>query len=642
MPRATFIVELDLNEDGTYEQNITSDVLSATMFRGRSEDLDAAQQGSLTLTLDNSLGKYAPKSATVLSGFAPYKPVRIRTTSPAAASHFTGIITKISVDPAHDQQQVTVTAMDSVEVLRRAIISQRLLQGQPTGIILHRLLDASEQGEHCDNPAFDEDLSGYADGGWGGGGGATSTRVITGTIMEGSAAIETVSTAWGGWRYSIPHTADSEFQSLKITASVYIWAATVADVGKMVRLQLADSATADLGATDLALSMLPQRVSVTGTFGPTATDFYVQAYPTTNATFRTGAVHIISAKVAIPRSLDDGRTRLSYYGSFRKSAMEMIEEVRDNELGGLFFFDGGGSAVFEERTKRLLGTAALGTVDETFWEMEYAEEAEDRFSKIIFNHGKFDIGAPATYVWNLDLPTSRPISVGGTALLYGEYGSFVKDPIKPVGNIDFQVNNQSDGAGRDMLGTVGEGSVVPLTWIPYGEGARYQLVNNSTADTAWITQLAQQATPIRPSSDKVVVEYEPVNPPSLKSELEHSYPLNDDVAAVQSWAGFLGRHYATQRERVSITIRPRTSAILTQMLNRKISDRVKLVNDDKSYATAVNGDYYIEGIRHRISKGGFLHETTWTVSPVHNFYWILGVGKLGDVQSLVTTTVPGP
>ena len=60
MSRATFVVELDIDQDGVYLTDVTNDVISASIFRGRDDFMDAAQVGTLSITLDNHLGKYAP------------------------------------------------------------------------------------------------------------------------------------------------------------------------------------------------------------------------------------------------------------------------------------------------------------------------------------------------------------------------------------------------------------------------------------------------------------------------------------------------------------------------------------------------------------------------------------------------------
>lgn len=632
MPRATFIVELDLDDDVTYEEDITSDVISATTFRGRGNDIDAADIGQATVVLNNATGKYSPKSE-LLTNFKNYKKIRIRTTAPSALPHFTGFITSIAPDSSHKKQRTVIKASDSMEIFDRVIISQRLMQDQPIGLILNRLIDASE-GELVDNTSFDEDLTGYSDLG-----AATSTRETT-KPMEGLAEMRTtgITGSSDGWDYSLTNASDGD----AVRAAAYIRAYDAADVGKEGSLVLLDDGGVR-SSRGFTLTTDWQRVLVGGTLASTNPKIRIRGSVITSiAAIATGAVHSILRKNEVPRNVDTGRTNLSYFGPYREEALAVMEKARDGELGGLFFVDGGGTAKFEERTSRLSGTVALGTVDEHFWKIDYSEEGDDLFSKIIFNHVLYDIGAPATYIWNLELPNSRQISIGGTALIRAPYGALAKSNTKPVGNTDFRVNTQADGGGRDMLGTVGEGSVVPLTWVPYGEGAEFKLVNNSTVDVAWITQLAERATPIRPSSDEQVQEYEPASPPALRSELEHSFEENDHPESVLNYAQFIGDHYETQRERVRITLRPRSAAILTQMLERKISDRVKIINDDKSYSIKMNGEYHIEGIKHKITKSGFLHETTWTLSPVHAFYWILGTGELDDAQALATTTAVAP
>ena len=636
MPRATFVIEMDIDQDGTYGTTITSDVKSATIFRGRDNFMDAAQVGRLSLTMDNSAGKYSPQGASVVTensiALTTLVPVRVRTTAPSTTTQFTGFITSISVDPSPGSQEVTIEANDSMVVLERAIISQRLMQSQATGMIINRLLDATEGEEHIDNPSFDEDLAGYTVLGTG-----TNTRVTTGIIMEGLAALESVTTAsTSGWRYAIPHAADSEFQSKKVQASAYVWTALAADVGETFTLRLSDSAGAIATAT-ITLSSEPQRVTVSGTFGAAATDFYLDGYMTSaSATFRTDAVHCVNLISAIPRDIDRGDTRLSYYGPLRVPAMSAIDEVRDNELGGFFYINGGGTAVYEQRSARWLSTASLGTVDETFYRMDYTQDAEDRISRVSFTFGAPDAGAPATYIWELELPTSRHIAPNSTAVIWADYGYWAKDVTRPVANTDYRLNSQTDGNGTDMTGT----AYGTFSWIPYGMGARFQFVNSGTA--AYITQLALRATPIRSASDLPLIEYTPTSPPSLTAMLEHDYSLNDSKVGVESWANYLGEQYDNQQSNISVTLRPRTTALLQQMLSRNISDRVTLTNNDKIYSTGINGNYYIESIRHRIKSGGFLHETTWAVTPVDSLFWILGTGELGDAQTLTTTTALAP
>ena len=228
MARATFIVELDLDGDGAYEEDITSDVISATTFHGRENDIDAADIGQATLVLKNVTGKYSPKSG-ILANYKNYKKIRIRTTAPSAVPHFTGFITSIAPDPSHKKQRTTIKASDSMELLKQIYISQRLMQDQLTGIIFNRLLDASE-GELVANTSFDEDLTGYNAAT-----GATLTRKTSGDILEGAACMETITIAStsSGWEHDLLSvTSDGD----KVTFRVYLIAGTPDDVGRVVKL----------------------------------------------------------------------------------------------------------------------------------------------------------------------------------------------------------------------------------------------------------------------------------------------------------------------------------------------------------------------------------------------------------------------
>ena len=220
-------------------------------------------------------------------------------------------------------------------------------------------------------------------------------------------------------------------------------------------------------------------------------------------------------------------------------------------------------------------------------------------------------------IWELNLPSSRLISANGTEIIWADFGFFTRSPYRPVGSatsiggiVDYRLNSDPAGTGTNMVGT----AYGTLIWTPYGVGARFQF-RNGTIPT-YITQLTVRGRPVRLSSDNLIVEYIPPNPPDQTFELEHEYLLNDNKAAITNWVQTLGDYADSQRERLSITLRPRTTALLEQMLSRKISDRVTLINNDKLYSTGINGDYYIESIRHSIKKSGFLHETTWSLTPV--------------------------
>ena len=612
MPRATFVVELDIDEDDTYGTDITSDVIDATIFRGRDDFLDAAQVGKLSVTLDNHLGKYAPKSPQVVTentvGLTTSIPIRLRTTAPTTITHFTGWISSIKVNANPKKQTVTLSAVDGMDSLRRAIIGQRLIKGEATDLIIHRLLDAAE-GELSTNPSFDDDPTvalpaGYTNFG------AANTLTTSVTPMEADRRLTTTSITNQNTGYK--HPLDSSISlTAKVTAVAYLKAASGASEGKDGRLGLADDGDAVGNFTLFTATGTWQRVVVSRNFnGASGPRVYMVGTPTNSViAMETGSVHIILTEDVISRNFDVGDISPPYYGAFRAPAISSIDEIRDNELGGLFHFDGGGTAIFERGSARD-GATSQGTVDETFWKVNYNEDANERVSKVSLSYAQFDPGPYSDYIWELNLPTSRSIAANGTAVIWADFGFFADFIVRPQANKDYRLNSLADDTGTDMTGT----AFGTFTWIPYGRGLRLQFRNGATA--TFITQLAVRGQSVRLSSDNPIVEYIPPNPPSQPSEFEHEYLLNDNKTDITTWAQTLGDYADSQREKLSVTMRPRTTALLQQMLSRKISDRVTLINDDKLFSTGINGDYHIESIRHKIKKAGFLHETTWTVTPV--------------------------
>src|SRR3972149_5296798 len=112
MSDPTTVVSLDLNADLVYEDVVTSDVLEAAIRRGGGEGKSPAKprQGR------------PPKGAGA-APLHPFKGVRVSTSAPASANHFTGFIRRLSLDPKVPGS-VRVEAADWLWVLSRMDISR--------------------------------------------------------------------------------------------------------------------------------------------------------------------------------------------------------------------------------------------------------------------------------------------------------------------------------------------------------------------------------------------------------------------------------------------------------------------------------------------------------------------------------------
>src|SRR3990172_4030645 len=269
-------------------------------------------------------------------------------------------------------------------------------------------------------------------------------------------------------------------------------------------------------------------------------------------------------------------------------------------------------------------------------DLRLEENAEDLVGEVEIGYTKWELGAASSTVFQL-FPVPIAIAPSATKVIQIDYGALVRDHIVPVANTDYFIRSSPDGddAGADESGNV------TMTFQDFGEGAQVTFVN-TVARTVHLTSFAVRGTPVRFSSDTAQETYTPTGAPAVASKLSYRYDLLSSAAAAETWAQYLGDRYVTQRERIPVTILNDTAALQTQQTTRKISDRVTITNNNSDRSTKLNGDYYIDAIRHQFGFGAMSLRTVWECIPVDSLFWILGTGEIGDAQTLVTTTAVGP
>ena len=596
----TNTVTLDLDGDFTYEDTITSDVLSGSIRRGRNRDLSQANVGTLNLVLRNEDGRYSPlnSSSAIYPDFHPGIGVRVTVDS---QNRFTGFVRAITQNPTI-QHSVRVECFDWLGILGRTDVSQPLMRDVQTGIYINRIADLAEVSELVTNPRFRDDTTNYA-----GLSGGTITRMTTGKTLEGGTAGRVVSGgASQGVRYTITAATAA---GQKVQASVYVWADDDASVGDTCTLGITDN-LGSRGTATVTLSHLPQRITVSGTYDAGSTARYLDVTTTTSSNFRIGVLHCVAFSNAIPRSVDAGVMFFGYVGPRRVRALSAIQQAAEEELGGLVYVDRSGTLVFEERDHRWESDhlTSQGTIDEAMIDLTYEESIEDLVGLVEVDFTDWELGDPLTTIFSL-FPVPRAISPNGTLTLNIDYGAFARDVVKPVANTDYTINANRDGGGADESGNV------TLAFEDYGGGAQ-AIFTNTVARTVFLTTFGIRGTPVRIASDTPEVTYTPTGAPRFASKLALNYSLMDSRAHADSWATYIGDRYVTQRERLPVALVNKTAAMTTQQVSREISDRVTITNDNTAYSAKVNGAYYIDAINEQISAGATLLLTTWEVVPV--------------------------
>ena len=628
MAQPTTTTKADRDANFVYELDLTSDVKRADIRLGREADNSKTKPGICMLVLDNSGGEYTAKGANT-----PLQPMHGIQVIADSQNLFTGFVRRTQLHPDGNKQRIRVDCADWLWVLSRTDISLPLMLNIRSHILAHRITDLAEIGELVTNPRFKDDLTGYT-----GESGTTVTRV-TDTQMEGAASLKATFPAQNDYvRYAIPHDADSDLQGVKVQASVYAW---TEDASHLVWLRVADSVdTAGSIQVFGGVSTdptAPSRLTVTHTFDGAATDFWIEPLSRTggNGTVHFGAFHCVPFISAIPRSFDAGQSTFSHIGPRRDKPLKLLQEVADNELGGYVYVDGSGNLVFEDRHHRwreTASTASQGMIDETMVDAPYEEDADDLIGEVELHYAGWEEGEAGSTVFRL-FPVPRAIPGNRTPTIDGDYGAIVRDFTVPVAGTDYFIRSVrgSDTDGNDETGNV------TVTFEDFGGGFR-ALFTSTVAYTTYLTSYKVRATPVRVASDQPQELYTPSDAPNYASKLKFSYRLASSQPSVAAWAEYLGDRYVTQRERLPVRLLNKTAAILAEMTDRAISDRVTIRNDNTAYSAKVNGDYYIDAIRHRLSQGKTKIETVWSVVSVDNKFWILGTGELGDDQSQTTTT----
>ena len=619
MAELTTTVKIDRNADFTYELDITSKDMDVQIRRGRQTDSSQPPAGSCDILVNNNAGDY-----TALGAGTPLRPMHGIQVIVDSQKLFTGFIERTRLHPDGNKQRIKLECADWLWILSRTDVSLPMMLNVRSDNLASRIADLAEIGEIVENTRFKDDKDGYLARA-----GATNTRVTTGALLEGLAAMTTLTTAQlDGWKFEI----NSEIGN-KVTASVYVKAESSSDAGNDVRLRIV-GASSGTSAT-LTLTEEYQRLTVTNQSvgGDVFLDIQLlQDDAGGGFTFRTGAVHAVLFKNAIPRSFDTGQSYFSHVAPRRTNALRAIQEVANNELGGLVYVNGSGVLVFEDRHHRWRVTASRvsqGTIDETMVDVPYEEDAEDLIGEVELGFVKWIEGATPTQEYSED---EVPIAVppNGTITLYGDYGAMLKDTIVPVANTDYFIRSLP-GAGNDETGNV------TLSFEDFGGGFKV-VFTSSVGRVTYLTSFAIRGTPVRLIANSPQEVYTPSGAPDYASKLRYNFRLATSQPDVAAWAEYLGLRYVTQRERLPVKLLNKTTAILAEMTDRVISERVTITNDNAAYSSKVNGPYYIDSVQHHLSQGKTKMETAWGVVPADNKFWILGTGELGDDQSQTTTT----
>ena len=309
------------------------------------------------------------------------------------------------------------------------------------------------------------------------------------------------------------------------------------------------------------------------------------------------------------RHLDPGRTLVasSPRALWRISAAAALADLAEEENGRIYV-DGRGYFRLEDADHRQSGPHAtsratlrdVSGADAHFSALDWDQGSEDVENSIVFRYRQA-VDQGVQEIWRLrDVPA---IPAGESRDFLAESGGYeAVDSIRlPVANTDYTANSLADGDGDDLTGSitvtlphVTGGAVATASDDYVGRGTVVRVANGHATATAYLTLLKLVANHAYLAPDPT--SYQAGNAASQASHALRETTVNCrfidhyDAAKVAADARLARR--AVPRIRLALTIPGGSDDNLAQIVQRVLSDRIKVVSGNP----VVNADFFIEGM----------------------------------------------
>jgi hypothetical protein len=319
---------------------------------------------------------------------------------------------------------------------------------------------------------------------------------------------------------------------------------------------------------------------------------------------RTGdAINIILDAIGWTggRSIDPGATLMPWWWAEGTDAATAVADLVDSEGPPAIAYVEAGTFVFRDRHHRVLSsrsraTQALytrivpaGSGSAGDFKMATGSWVYDHGTKYIVNSVIFAVGVRTPQATQEVYSSTDPISMlnGDTLTIFAQPSDPVINAIIPVPGVDIDVQS---GSFTATLGRT-SGQVIPITLTCTGDGI--------------ITRLALQAQPVAVSR---TVQITSMDQSSITRYGSQKWPASAPWCGpydAQAIADRIVAVYADNQPRVVLAIEWTAGAsgssadrYMTEILTRKISDRITIRND----VAGINRDFYVERIDHTISR----------------------------------------
>lgn len=337
---------------------------------------------------------------------------------------------------------------------------------------------------------------------------------------------------------------------------------------------------------------------------------------------------------AADRTIDAGVDMLDQWWAHKEKALVAIQKLMETEKS-LAYVDERGYFVYEDRHHRLKGAhlTSQATFSDTMERLDYEFSTRTVRNRARVTGIKRVAPGSDAYIWGTQ---DRPKVPPGGAAAQIDVWAILENPVSqitgPITTTDWRANTASDATG-----TYATADVTVTATLFGAKAVRLRIVNNGTQPLYIVPGTTGSPDTLRfqgreYDEDDLLAVYNDAT--SLTAYGDRSIEVNtlykgtwNDLNAYAQW--IVSRYKDPQPDMERMQLANASTALMTQILTRKISDRITVTNTKLGISAK---DYYINKMRHEVGDGGKHHQVTWWLERVDEAkYWLLGTTGYGEL-----------
>lgn len=593
----TWRVYWDKAHTFSYHEQLQTYVQDVRIKSGRKTQLQPIPPSRATIILDNSDGRFSPDNA----GGPYYGDLKLGTAITIAAWYdstwyilFSGYIARWQLTSSIKSQQVIWHCEDLFGLFKNRLVNVPTIVGEDIDNVLKAVL--GYLGPNIfDNTDVEEDATRF-----------TAINVDS-TVTHSSADAFT-----GDYSAKCVTAGNGAGEGIKIDVTAVtspgdkvtlkVWGKI--DTATTMRWAMHDDVAGEIDTIDNGLSTdwSDTLAGIWGTFpdnGSTSRWFECRTTAALVRTFYLDLVRVFygaGVDLRTTTEVDNATADAELVTAFQVSGIDLLEALAATEPKGMIYCRGKSPIQREEiYFINEINSHPAGSPVQTFSDdgsdipyhlLSYQQDIYDGFSEVVVQSlGDFAAASEDETIWDVGEPLPT-IPAGTTRTFHVRYSQPAKLCSLTVTPAPASSSFKNYGAGADIEITAG-GSPLVLTAL-YVTGKPYQ-------------SLAEQSE----------VRGEGANPPEFPRQLVWDMPFQaSESSEMEDERDRLKAAYDDPPpKQVKLILRPKTDAVMDEMLARELFERIHVENVDGNHATDIDTDFWIEGRDDHLGKGFLSWET---------------------------------